>query len=162
MSLQEQLKDEQACIDHHEEKAGEAYKRRDEVLTKIKAEKPKLRHGDAGWDKTGNPCLALHHVNDPADDLRAVGHNCIHSVSVNAGGHNCIDTLAYNVIDDLKALQEDVTQFGVDFKRVFSGEGGGFGIRDKMTGHTIYISGRDSDEFLLKLRQMDATAKRNK
>ena len=66
--------------------------------------------------------------------------------------------LVESIFDDLKDLQEDVTEFDCSGINVTcSGDGGLYWFK-KGKGETFYIS--EIDKFILKLRQMEATLKR--
>ena len=160
MSLQEQLKDEDECIAHHQKAINAAVGRRDKVRAEIaEAEKPKLRHG-ASFHDGCNPIVA---ITDGVKWKAVYPSEC--SIEYGSAEEllSMIEGIGYkltgNIFDDLKALQGTLSHFEIDRKRV-SLVGDGYRMQDKMSGHNIYISETRIDEFIMGLRQMRATQKR--
>ncbi len=155
-----------------------------ETINKLKAEiaaaeKPKLRHGDYGYDVGGKPCAAMRYYDDPGKKLRAVSTTCIHTVDCSEHTECVPKTVIGNIFDDLKAMKEDLTEFEIE-REVHNGEmqaylghshGSDCSCKCSQKPHdSVYIhtgtSGWFSLDQLAKIiksfRQMEATAKRNK
>jgi hypothetical protein len=132
-------------------------------------QKPKLRHGDYGYDKDGDPCLYLCAQSKDRGDgpMRRCSSAWLYEYEI-TGDNFKIVTVIGNIFDDLKALQEDVTEFKV---------GNGEGIGDEADGYFnarfdgrhvwlkvdddgLYFEPEDISIIILNLRQMEATLKR--
>lgn len=122
------------------------------------AKKPELRDGDYGPDENGQMSIAL---------ARGGGEFFYYQRGVNSNhpGYKPVTVLG-NIFDDLKALQEDVTEFEtvdgsrqneieVDFTEKH------LRIVDKDAGGHLAITIENLPDFILKLRQIQATLKRN-
>ena len=139
-----------------------------EIEAEIEAEKkPKLRHGDYGeWygpnknsfildlsEATNNEYYGLWRVED-GDIGTRIGHS---------EANFSKSTILGNIFDDLRALQEDVTEFEIDAgANQFATKASFFpnhvNIADE--GGEVAINYRNLSTFILKLRQMEATLKR--
>ena len=124
--------------------------------------KPKLRHGDYGtWEGDYGKGKAYLHVQCD-DSLSPVSNTeCYY-------GQTSVDdayAIQGNVFDDLKAMQENVTEFKVkdeDGSTVeFSIRGGQMMIIAEDEDGEIVTYFELSDNVALKLQQMEATMKRN-
>lgn len=132
--------------------------------------KPKLRHGDVRrW-----PCASksfyggLWSIADLSDsgDIKQVWIGGKTNQSIKAEGYpNISDSVEmFNIIDDLKALQENVTKFEVDD---FGGESIKCWVSDdddiRISFNkqcALFLKPDEFSAFILKLRQMEATLKR--
>lgn len=133
-----------------------------EILEKSLAdeEKPELRHGDYGF-ADGCPRMTAKYD----DDVRHYGETGNHTGAIN---NLPIKVVLGNIFDDLKALQEDVTEFEVNCDTVKADrvsveiQGGEVRIvsveRDQRSN--IYMSSSKFDGFLKKGRVLLATLKR--
>ena len=171
---EKQAKIQQAIDGHIEAKAAldvcisEKMARLEKVKREIAEEaKPKLRHGDYGeWfgpnknsfildlsEATNNEYYGLWRVED-GDIGTRIGHS---------EANFSKSTILGNIFDDLKALQEDVTEFEIDAgANQFATKASFFpnhvNIADE--GGEVAINYRNLSTFILKLRQMEATLKR--
>jgi len=132
----------------------------DEALGKInaqiaEAENPKLRHGDYGIDETNERFVV-------AEQSTLVGSP--KAFYADQGGQRRADEhipskyRLGNIFDDLKALQEEVTEFDLG---KYTGYWSGVGclvIKDAI--EKIVIEPDSINEFIRKLSQMWATQKR--
>ena len=159
MNLQEELKTAQKCADYHRAEALAAQGRIDNLTAQIaEAEKPKLRIGDEYLSASGNFIV----VEDKQGVLRpCVGTQvCYHMTAKVEDG----DIYCGNRFDHLAALQEDRTDFKVDWP-----DGGGEAVKawlgssdmgiKQYSDKTWYTFGM-IDELILGLQQLKATQKR--
>ena len=121
------------------------------------AEKTKLRHTDFGWDEYGNPCGAIEVIETKG--LRAMGHGAVCSAKCNDVGSLYVpETVAFNAMDDLAALAEDLEGFEFDDLEVkVSSIGSIWLLQDK---DEIFVPKKDIPDFVLNLRRMLATMQR--
>ena len=126
------------------------------ISKKIEAEKkPELRHGDYGYDKDGGFRIMISHD----FKLYTAGDGCLHDA--NLGCYDLVVVLG-NIFDDLKATQEDVTEF------TFTSESDPLlveatdidGIRLSVKGAVIHVYRDEISTLIRKLQQMEATMKR--
>lgn len=152
MSKKDEL---QAKFDELADHSDETLARLKVLKEQIKAEgKPVLRHGDYGVSgNCGEFILAMQKQSgnkffyaDTGGQVDALNH---------AAGH----VVSGNVFDDLEALQEDVTEFEIKENRV-EVSNAGINIEDTEDNDLVSIATGDMDEFILKLRQAQATLKR--
>ena len=134
----------------------------------IEAEKkPKLKNGQRFMSHSTGTCYVYDALSDRAGVIGATAGQ------INAQSHfgEAGFTLLSDIFDDLKALQEDVTEFSLrnndrDNDRsldVALTDDGHVKISidpDGATGRNFTVSSRDLSEAILKLRQMEATLKR--
>jgi hypothetical protein len=134
------------------------------------AKKPK--HGDYGIDHEGDPTIVLE--KNESDDLMTA---CM----VEGGGLQCqgvaeeewLPKTTYgNLVDDLKALQEDVTEFEIEEYKddllninpfiVADQEHEGFiEIKDLSDNQKVHVAYADLPRLYNGLRAIEATIKRN-
>ena len=130
------------------------------------AKKPELRHGDYG---PGVNCSCEGELRPMIEDYECNLLYCgSASLSDGTNPEASISEVYGNILDDLKALQEDVTEFEVGCR---------CNSHDKLTvsitcacddddmmfqfgNESVHVSSRDLPGFILKLRQMEATIKR--
>ena len=128
------------------------------------AEEPKLRHGDYGYRQgCTEPIIIMDSVNrEERLCFRTKAGGMGEYTSVRHG--NC--TLLGNIFDDLKAMEEDLTEFKMDNGTYASIEvqwhtnGQMLRLRDK--DGFMLIKYRDVPAFILNLRRMEATLKKQK
>ncbi len=157
MSLKEQLKTAEACRDYHRDALMEAQKHLNGVEDEIKeAEKPKLRHGDCN---IANNAIVGTHNNSTSELVWTDEDGYVTGLR----GPRAVD---FNAHDDLKALQEDLMEFEIPCdtdgdEPIEAGyfPDGYFCVRSE---GDYRLTPKQLDKFILKLRQMRATAKRNK
>lgn len=121
--------------------------------------KPKLRHGDY-WPINGSYQIVLKRDSD----LELFGDRS--GCGMRPGISN-LELRTGNIFDDLKALQEDVTEFEIEESKkhyslkasLYTASDGGVQLVDS-SGHEIGIDSAILSAFILKLRQMEATLKR--
>lgn len=124
-------------------------------------EKPKLRHTDFGWDVDGQPCGAVAVGNDL--DLRVCGNDALGTGICGEKRDYGPVTVAFNAIDELAALQEDVE---VNEEYEFSCDSGdGDSLRLLLTRDgTVHFRGgaftKNIKPIILCLRRMEATLRR--
>ena len=173
MSTESKLKEAQVKLEQANTDCDAMELNRTNVSTEIaelkaklaEEQKPKLRHGDYGLDCMGSRSVIAINQGGRLVKSMANGYtDCYNAV--------CIQNHRYpvlgNIFDDLKAIQEDVTEFEI--------EGCGFKLRVTISGtdiaisviepgqgemKTTYIPQQRQAELVLKLRQMGATVKRN-
>lgn len=133
------------------------------------AKKPVLRHGDYGIDDEGDPCFYVDvHVRD-GGGLKFCGDCGLQTLS-HESNRTC--QVRGNIIDDLEVLQENVTEFEItetslsykSFVEVYNGliyfrhsDGDEFEKRNE----SFSIEPQQLKAFILKLRQLEDTLKRN-
>jgi hypothetical protein len=128
--------------------------------------KPKLRHGDYGYDKEGDPCLYLCAQSKDHGDgpMRRCSSAWLYEYEITNDSFKIV-TLIANIFDDLKALQEGVTEFEIGCFKVDICSGFLY-ITDWYDkdddGDIAELPIEDLSAFVLKLRQMEATLKRRK
>ena len=159
--LEQARRDRQIAIDAARQKAD---KEIESLLAEIEAEKePVLRHGDKFVsDGTGYTYI----YNSITD--RAV---CLNYEASQVGANECFSGVPYtflsNECDDLKAMQEDVTEFvigGVDEEdegvSVEMDEDRYVTITDHNDGDSVSFTCEELTCFRKKLQAMEATLKR--
>ncbi len=115
-------------------------------------DKPKLRHGDYGYDDAGNPCIRIYNYHKAfvvADQDRAYGSDVgiVAVPKINIG----------NIFDDLKRNQEDLEEFEINQCKV-SLDGRGIWLRQGKD--YVLIEPQYFTNFVQKLGVMDATIQR--
>lgn len=138
----------------------------DADISKIEAEKPKLRHGDYGlvWDADDQPSRFVYfRVEDGKDPViaRACAVPHVHAWFHMEGFKRVI---LGNIFDDLKALQEPLEEFEIDSYRgpmsVSWNSNDCTNIHFCWTKREHVFNDCNLDEFILNLRRMRATQKR--
>ena len=151
MNLQEELKTTEARADYHRAEALAAQMRIDTLKEKIsETEKPKLRHGDYGHElHSGMPRIFLLH--------RSEGFIAANGQDAWSGPSEADKNILRlgNILDDLTALREDLTEFEVCSEPVYWNDDNDLCI------DAAYVPEGDIDAFILNLRRMQATRKRN-
>jgi hypothetical protein len=134
-----------------------------EILADIEAaKKPKLRHGDYGfggnWESSTNENFIY---TEQTDGGKAFYESGMGQINVIHSKHSVFG----NIFDDLKASQEDVTEF-----KVKDIDGDTLTVRNPQEDKCkcfllsrigIRLDSDGLDELILKLRQMQAEIKRN-
>jgi len=158
MNTEDKLKDVNAKISQNSDDLASVQVNRDRLFQEqrnleamIEAEKnPKLRHGDYGYNIHGNSRVRLN------------GKTYYEEGEVAGFMEDKLTKIEGNIFDDLKSMQEDVTEF------TFTSESDPLlvevtdidGIRLSVKGAVIYVYRDEISSFVLKLRQMEATLKR--
>jgi hypothetical protein len=132
-----------------------------DLQRQIEAEgKVELRHGDYGFHGDGDMWVVLMRKKG----LEMFGSNSGSGRDANIPAFDSY-VKAGNIFDDLKAMQEDVTEFeietGINQNKIkVDSTGKHFRIVDKYTGGHLAIAAENLPDFILKLRQMQAYLKR--
>ncbi len=148
-----------------------AVDRIDQIKKAAEPEKPELRRGGYGVDQNGPFFLHENSHSWMKEYERGTGSGILSS-ALNKKGNDVelarwAAQLTGNIFDELKALQEDVEDFtmpdelnrvhGIDFR--MSDDGQLYMVTtDTLRGYRI----KDIPALILKLRQMEQTAKRKK
>ena len=124
----------------------------------VEENKPELRHGDYGYDKDGGFRIMISHD----FKLYTAGDGCLHDA--NLGCYDLVVVLG-NIFDDLESMQEDVEEFVICDEEsdepiyVQLVDAGSIKL-SLPSGSTIVVYKKEVEQFVLKLRQMEATLKR--
>lgn len=119
------------------------------------AEKPKLRHTDFGWDADGTPCGAV--TVSGRDVLRMVGNRAVGDGVCTEDRHYGPTTIAFNALDDLKAMAERVTQVKANGVLFTMDSSGGINI-DPAPGRSMFhVEEKAVDEFVMDIRRLVQT-----
>ena len=174
MSLQEQLKTAEACIKYHHSEEMAAMDMADNIKAEIaEAVKPKLKTGDIYRIDDGFS-MHLADFHDPQNSIIVTNSCRAHLDHLKRIPDGPIVANLKDYFDDLKALQEEVTEF-----KLISPTEPHRTLHICLTRHANHIAeinlrvnGTHKDCFFLSaetlselarnLRQMVATAKRNK
>lgn len=150
--LKQQIKDHQSAIDKAQAKLAEL-------------DKPKLRHGDYGFDVIGNPCCVI--------DVYGEGLRCASdSVLTTVIQDHCPESEVFvpvdprNIFDDLKLMGEDLEEFELGHGE--GGVGDDLGSYIASGGNIVIRIGKShfsatperTSEIARNLLQEAATAKR--
>ena len=176
MELKEQLKDEQACIDHHRQRHLEAQGRFDKIKAQIaEAEKPKrptLQHLDWGMDKAGHFFIAIRDYESRALFISGTGSLPRREAC------NMPRMDSYIILGNLKdysghlaAMQEDLAELDLDCNgknnnshvRCFREMDNCFSIRTSTgvsAGVWAWMTMDDLAKLICDLQRMEATQKR--
>ena len=131
--------------------ASDVVNRTGEEIELLEAEKPELRHGDYGIDLLGKGRITL---------FKPSIRNDYTSIGIRTDGDH---TVLGNIFDDLKAMQEDLTEFMVmDIKVSIDNNETKEPFRIDAVGAAWWM---DSDIFsalILNLQRMHATHLRSK
>ena len=123
--------------------------------------KPKQRSGDLATCE-GEPRVLIY--DRRADEMVGYDPRTGQRAGIETGG--IYETTGPNIFDDLKALQEDVTEVeavcwqGVDRIKVKINPMAKDIIKISICGEDVRLKFKDFSAFILKLRQMEATLKR--
>ena len=128
-------------------------------LAEAEKPKPKLEHGDFGYDHKDRPCMSIRLVEG---GLKDVGSQCMHENCRGSNEPYCSDyehitnhlgnifTLLKQWSEDLTYFEFDVHEYKIDPKQRFAP------IKVAGTWHTL----AEAEEFWRNLGQMIATLKR--
>jgi len=167
MNLKEELKTQEACMQHHQDAIAQTQERINEITDKIaEAEKPNLRHGDYGADTYNKMPTVLMRTTINSELIKWAGAEKPANYNNDTMTPGDFQKLG-NIFDDLKALQEDRAEFEIgegvwkvrgevvacgDFLLTESGDG----------GSKVLIASNFFDKFILYLQQMRATQLRER
>lgn len=152
----------QAKLDELTKHRDDTDKRIEELkATLAEEQKLKLRHGDYGfgtnWDCNDADAFVFTHQTSEEKSFYASGMG---QINTDPDKHPVLG----NIFDDLKAMQEDVTEFEIEgyydgevvkFKLTTDGR-----VLVRFKNNTLYIHKEQLGGHALKLRQMQATLKR--
>jgi hypothetical protein len=132
------------------------------VIDGKKAKKPKLRHGDYGYNAgTPESAMAVRLLNGTMTAMTA--HGVISDLELPL--MNEPKVVLGNIFDDLTALSEDVTEFEIadedgDIIEVNASSRYSGGVHLKAAQHGVTLTAKKVRRLILKLQQVEATLKR--
>ncbi len=123
------------------------------------AEKPKLRHGDYGYDIHNQPCAAMEVFETNGPRITGPSTVCSALCNISEGTVYKPKVILGNIFDDLTAIAEPLKEFKTDV-HLYRIERKGF------PDAPIYMAGNhhsiaEVKEHIRKLRRMVATAERS-
>ncbi len=125
----------------------------DRLISELaESEKPELRHGDYGWTPKGFQQIMV----KTGDDSNIFAGSGFASVKEEFEGEEVLEAAIGNIFDDLKAMQEDLTEFDVGNNH-FLMASGFVSVVDTSDGDRVDFEISDLLEIALNLRCLRAT-----